>query len=137
MKCGPHPCRRDGARSGLPAGTTTRTSRVRPEAGAVIRDGDCLFGYPKMIVGDKSLTLLHRFFIGFEMALKHSKAEYNTYSFFTDFDDFVRYRYRKYPSLNWCSKILEEVDNDEEKAVDLFFALLEEFKLEKEDLEKY
>ena len=93
--------------------------------------------YPKMIVGDKSLTLLHRFFIGFEMALKHSKAEYNTYSFFTDFDDFVRYRYRKYPSLNWCSKILEEVDNDEEKAVDLFFALLEEFKLEKEDLEKY
>lgn len=89
--------------------------------------------YPKMIVGEKSLTLLHRFFIGFEMALKQSKAEYNTYSFFTGFNDFVRYRYRKYPSWNWCSKILEEVDNDEEKAVDLFFALIEEFKLEKED----
>lgn len=87
--------------------------------------------YPKMIVGEKSLTLLHRFFIGFEMALEQSKAEYNTFLFFTNFDDFVRYKYRDGGSWNWCSRILKKVDNDEEKAVDLFFALLEEFKLEK------
>ena len=49
--------------------------------------------YPKMIVGEKSLTLLHKFFLGFEMALKQSKADYNTYSFFTDFDEFVRHKY--------------------------------------------
>lgn len=90
--------------------------------------------YPKMIVGDKSLTLLHKFFVGFEMALKQSKAEYYTYSFFTDFDDFVRYKYKDGGSWNWCSRILKQVDSDEEEAVDLFFALLEEFKLEKEDL---
>jgi phosphoribosylanthranilate isomerase len=90
--------------------------------------------YPKMIVGEKSLTLLNRFFLGFEMALKQSKAEYNTYLFFTDFDDFVRYKYRDGGNWNWCSRILKKVNNDEEKAVDLFFALLEEFKLEKEEL---
>ena len=89
--------------------------------------------YPKMIVGEKSLTLLHRFFIGFGMALKQSKAEYNTYSFFTDFDDFVRYKYRENGSWNWCSRILNKVDRDEKKAVDLFFALWEEFKLENEN----
>ena len=34
----------------------------------------------------------------------------------------------------WDSFILKKVDGDEIKAFDLFFALLEEFKLEKEDL---
>ncbi len=90
--------------------------------------------YPKMIIGEKSLTLLHRFFLGFEMALKQSKADYNTYSFFTDFDEFVRYKYRENGSWGYDRRLLEKVDNDEEKAVDLFFALLEEFKLEKKVL---
>ncbi len=90
--------------------------------------------YPKMIVGEKSLTLLHGFFLGFEMALKQSKADYNTYSFFTDFDEFVRHKYRENGAWSYAQRLLEKVGNDEEKAVDLFFALLEEFKLEKEDL---
>lgn len=90
--------------------------------------------YPKMIVGEKSLTFLHRFFLGFEIALKQSKADYNTYSFFTDFDEFVRHKYRENGAWSYARRLLEKVDNDEEKAVDLFFALLEEFKLEKEDL---
>ncbi|HEX8247374.1 MAG TPA: hypothetical protein VF599_04255, partial [Pyrinomonadaceae bacterium] len=35
---------------------------------------------------------------------------------------------------DWAHLILQESNGDEEKAFDLFFALLEEFKLEKEDL---
>ena len=38
------------------------------------------------------------------------------------------------PALHYSSLILQECNGDEEKAYDLFFALLEEFKLEKEDL---
>ena len=37
-------------------------------------------------------------------------------------------------AYNWNYIILQQTNNDEEKALDLFFALLEEFKLEKENL---
>ena len=40
----------------------------------------------------------------------------------------------KVTPLGWNFIILEQTNNDEEKAFDLFFALLEEFKLEKENL---
>jgi len=93
----------------------------------------CIHRYPVMFIGEKSITLLRSFFIGFDLALRYSKANYETGSFFTDFDEFVRWRYRENGAWGWDRRILEKVDNDEEKAVDLFFALLEEFKLEKED----
>lgn len=92
--------------------------------------------YPQMYVGEKSISLLRIFFIGFETALKYSKSEYNTNSFFTDFDEFIRWKYKENGAWGWDRRILEKVNNDEEKAVDLFFALLEEFKLEKEELGK-
>ena len=38
------------------------------------------------------------------------------------------------PSLHFSQLILEECNGDEEKAFNLYFALLEEFKLEKEVL---
>jgi phosphoribosylanthranilate isomerase len=91
--------------------------------------------YPQMYVGAKSLTLLHRYLIGFESALMLSNASFDTGNFFSDFDGFVSKKLNDWAgAFNWCSRILRKVDSNEEKAVDLFFALLEEFKLEKEDL---
>lgn len=91
--------------------------------------------YLPMAVGAKSLTFLHHYLTGFETAIRLSKSDFDTGSFFSDFDRFVQIKFKEGRSaLGWCSRILEKVNNNEEKAVDLFFALLEEFKLEKEDL---
>ena len=94
---------------------------------------------PAMYIGKKSLTLLYTFFCGIDLADKLGEGKFNTMEvLFNDFADFVQHKFKQGRSaMGWLSRILEKVDNDEEKAVDLFFALLEEFKLEKEDLEKY
>ncbi|MDQ3130421.1 MAG: phosphoribosylanthranilate isomerase [Acidobacteriota bacterium] len=91
--------------------------------------------YPTMVVGLKSLTFINRYLSGFESAIKLSKSNFNTGKFFIEFDQFVQRKFNEdRGALGWNLRILEKVNFDEEKAVDLFFALLEEFKLEKEDL---
>ena len=88
-----------------------------------------------MVVGSKSLTFINLYLSGFESAIKLSKSNFNTGRFFIEFDQFVQQKFNEHRgAMGWCSRILEKVDSNEEKAVDLFFALLEEFKLEKEDL---
>jgi len=90
---------------------------------------------PAMYFGRKSLTDLSNFIYGFQMALNLSKAKFDTGKFFTDFESFVSKKLNDTVGAhNWCSRILHKVNSNEEKAVDLFFAHLEEFKLEKEDL---
>jgi len=91
---------------------------------------------PAMYLGKKSLTLLFTFFCGIDLADKLSEKKFNTMEvLFNDFADFVQHKFKQDRStMGWLPRILEKVDGDEIKAFDLFFALLEEFKLEKEDL---
>lgn len=90
---------------------------------------------PQIYIGAKSLTLLHRYLVGFESALMLSNANFDTGNFFSNFGNFVSKKLNDWAgAFNWCSRILRKVDSNEEKAVDLFFALLEEFKLEKENI---
>lgn len=91
---------------------------------------------PVMYVGKKSLTSLFAFFCGFDLADKLGEKKFNSREILSDeFSYFVQHKFKQGRSaMGWCSRILEKVDNDEERAVDLFFALLEEFKLEKENL---
>ena len=91
---------------------------------------------PVMYIGKKSLTHLFSFFCGFGLADELGIKLFNVKKILTnDFSVFVQCKFKQGRSaMGWSMRILEKVDNDEEKAVDLFFALLEEFKLEKEDL---
>ncbi len=90
---------------------------------------------PAMYLGKKSLSYLNVFLIGFDIADKFGACKFKTRDIlFNDFDEFVRFKYRVNGFMGYSTRILKKADNDEEKAFDLFFALLEEFKLEKEDL---
>lgn len=91
----------------------------------------------QMYIGEKSLTLLRAYLSGFQEALNYGNGSFNTNGFYSgEFDKWVGEKLEcVYPnSLSWATHILRIVEGDEEKAVDLFFALLEEFKLEKIDL---
>ncbi|CAN5464578.1 hypothetical protein BH10ACI1_BH10ACI1_14020 [soil metagenome] len=100
-----------------------------------------------MFFGKRSISELFTFLYGIEFGLEHL----NKKNFDFDWRQFKpcgepRYHYgfqswiikkflNKDESANvWSTIILWQTDNDEEKAFDLFFALLEEFKLEKENL---
>ncbi len=92
---------------------------------------------PLMYVNKKSLVDLSNFLYGFKIALKMSEAKFDTGKYFTDgirifAEDFFAERIPG--AMGLPTFILRRYDNDEEKAFDVFFALLEEFKLEKEDL---
>lgn len=90
---------------------------------------------PLMYFERKSLTLLSQFLNGFQTALYFSDSNYDSKKLFTE--EFHKWMMEKlevgYPnSITWECHIPRKVNGDEEKAFDLFFALLEEFKLEKE-----
>lgn len=92
---------------------------------------------PEMYFGRKSFTDLHNFLYGFRMALNLSETKFDTGKYFADdlrifAEKLFGERIPGAMGLDWF--ILKKVDNDEEKAFDLFFALLEEFKLEIEEL---
>jgi phosphoribosylanthranilate isomerase len=88
-----------------------------------------------MYIGEKSLTLLSAYLSGFQSALDYGNGSFNTNCFYSgEFDKWIgkKLGYGFPNTLGWSTHILRIVDGDEEKAVDLFFALLEEFKMEKE-----
>ena len=89
---------------------------------------------PEMYLGKKSLSLLFTFFSGFDLGDQLSERKFNTNKIlFNDFSDFVQNKFSQGRiAVGWLQRILEKTENDEEKAVDVFFALLEEFKLEKD-----
>ena len=103
---------------------------------------------PKMYLGKPSITALYQFLWGIEFALKHIDIEKSNF----DWKQFKPEKERQYlfgfqnwigrkllnqdkSAYNWDYVILCKTKGDESKALDLFFALLEEFKLEKEDLD--
>jgi phosphoribosylanthranilate isomerase len=102
--------------------------------------------HPSMFIGRHSLTELFTFLHGIEFGIGCLNNEISAF----DWKQFkplgvpnYNYGFRAWISKKfkntgsrqmWSDIILLQVDDDEEKAFDLFFALLEEFKLEKEDL---
>ncbi len=90
---------------------------------------------PQMYFGKKSLTLMIMYLHGFWSATMQFGIEFEN-GFYPEMSDWVRKKLnvKDKLSLHYSSLILEECNGDEEKAFDLFFALLEEFKLEKENL---
>ena len=87
-----------------------------------------------MYLGSKSITILEAYFSGFMCADQFGENKYDTMNIlFRDFSDFVAARFGEMiNTIGWKTIILAKTLNNEEKAFDLFFALLEEFKLEKE-----
>ncbi len=95
---------------------------------------------PEMFLGEKSLSKLQIYLFGFMNALYFSKSDYNIGKY--DSEEFRMWMSKRvgycYPNTIDCmTHILRKFDNDEEKSFDYFFALLEEFKLEKEDLDNH
>ena len=92
---------------------------------------------PEIYIGKKSLTLLTTYLQGYWHATKYFGIEFEN-GFFPEFNSWMinKLKVRYNPSLHHSALILEECGGDEEKAFDLYFALLEEFKLEEEDLDE-
>jgi phosphoribosylanthranilate isomerase len=86
---------------------------------------------PAMYIGRKSISHLSGFLSGmkFGYCFTNNIDKY-PFQYPEELKLFLQKRFGSLP----YTRILEECKNDEEKAFDLFFALLEEFKLEKEDL---
>ncbi len=92
---------------------------------------------PVMYFGRKSLTDLQNFMFGFEMALHLTKSDFNFCKY--ESDEYKKWMSEKigfgYPNTIDCmTHILRKFDQDEVKAFDYFFTLLNEFWLEKEKL---
>ncbi len=90
---------------------------------------------PKMFLGEKSFTYLFFFLFGHRWGYETKDQNIDSSVFFyLDFKNFVAEKlgFAKTSEWNWSKMILDKANYDEEKAFDLFFALLEEFKLEKE-----
>ena len=98
---------------------------------------DAIQPRPAMFFGKKSIINLKAFIDGLFFAEKYFDFDFDWKSFYSE-DDFHDYTAKYFgwreSTAGWANIILEESQNDEEKAVDVFYALLEEFKLEKEDL---
>ncbi len=98
---------------------------------------------PAMYLGHYSILFLWVYIQGIKMASEIFNKPFDWMNFVVfsypnktyDFRAFLENHFDdQLGGQGWDSFILSKVDNDEEKAFDLFFALLEEFKLEKEDL---
>jgi phosphoribosylanthranilate isomerase len=83
----------------------------------------------------KSIREIIIFIFGFFCALDETDYKENI-KFFEAFEKHLTIKRTKFVDgfFSYESYFLEKCDHDEEKAFDLFFALLEEFKLEQEDL---
>jgi phosphoribosylanthranilate isomerase len=92
---------------------------------------------PALYLGSKSILRLRSFLDGFGHAFDVQGTKFDWKKFYSEdnFHDYVAKYFGWYESTaGWENIILKQCENVEERAVDVFFALLEEFKLEKEDL---
>lgn len=102
---------------------------------------DAIQPCPSMFFGKYSLSLLKAYISGIKIASEILEEPFNWKNFYTSdwkFSDFTSYVAKRLKqdagAKDWSYLILESENFDEEKAMDLFFVFLEEFKLEKEDL---
>ena len=96
---------------------------------------------PAMFLGKYSLSLLRAYLEGFSIASEILEKSFDWKKFHAsdwreiNFTSYVAKRLEQdVGAKDWSYLILESENFDEEKALDKFFALLEEFKLEKENL---
>jgi phosphoribosylanthranilate isomerase len=94
---------------------------------------------PLLYLPEKSITQLITFVIGFLYALNINKLDSKYKEIDKILHDFANHLGINrgmfvHHNYTFATYFLEQCNNDERKAFDLFFALLEEFKLEKEDL---
>lgn len=104
---------------------------------------DVIHCRPMLYLSKISITLLRTYLDGFDCALKLNGIDFDWKQFRPNveplpevgFQGWVAQKILGYKStpMGWNNIILEYTEKNEEKAFDLFFALLEEFKLEKED----
>ena len=89
---------------------------------------------PDDYIGGKSLSALATYLSGFQMALIIGEGKFDSKKFFQDdFYNFVANNLNNHSmGKHWLKLILSKTNNNEEKAFDLFFKLLEEFKIENE-----
>lgn len=80
---------------------------------------------PGMYLGKKSITLLYVYFGGYTH--NQVKSTPNYHSSFSEFTDFVRKYHDGSLSKGWATLILDGANGDEEKAVDIFYELLDKF----------
>lgn len=90
---------------------------------------------PEIYIGKKSLSSLMMYLDGYYDATQYFGVEFEN-GFYPEISNWVRKKLsvENNLSLHYSNLILEECKGDEEKAFNLFFALLEEFKLENENI---
>jgi hypothetical protein len=80
------------------------------------------------IDGDRSLKRVRSFMVGYEVGSASTPREFTDRDQFHQFDDWVARRLRYAESASgWCNMILGKAGSDE-KAYEMFFQLLDEFK---------
>lgn len=110
---------------------------------------DLIQRHPRIYLGKYSISLLFMFLLGVEFGTRHlntGKSDFDWKQFKPRLEPHYAYGFQGWISkklLNqevsaytWAHIILKKCNGDEEEALNLFFALLEKFKLEKEDLGK-
>ncbi len=80
---------------------------------------------PAMYLGEKSITRMEAFIMGF---YEGSNDEISESPPFHDFNDFVGNFYGKYTTAGWKNLILSDHYGNEKEALDRFFVLLDEYR---------
>src|SRR5205085_11630071 len=88
---------------------------------------------PNLFLLRKSITQLCSFISGFYTAIQYPDSYYDTNEVLRKFAGWLGFRRGITPRhfFMYSEYMLEKTNGDEERAFDLFFALLEEFLLEK------
>ena len=92
---------------------------------------NCIRKRPGMYLGSNSITALSHFLNGYTIAESDFGADFQRELFTLDFHfmhDFVKMRFNEENNIGWCNNILNYCDNNEEKGLEIFFELYDEFK---------
>ena len=91
---------------------------------------DMIKARPWMYIWDNNITSLKHYIYWYYWCLFEKSIKENERPVFHNFHDWVANKYWYSESTSWwCNMILDQTNKDEKKALELFFELLEEFKL--------
>jgi hypothetical protein len=87
---------------------------------------------PALYLGSASISQLQSFLNGYQIAAEELNATLEGDPPFGYFHDWIAMKLGKYASTaGWCNMLLESANGDEEKALELFFLHLDQFKQRK------